>query len=95
MKNVINPRNVLRQLKKDRASAPTISSSDLLEIDELGITVPFATAMANEAFYLVLKKAVSDYNSEAALAGTAPIDFDDLHTKYSEYVEVMANFITK
>jgi len=95
MENIIKPRKFLMQLKSEGMSAMAISSSDLLEIAELGITIPLSGALNVAAFYDTLKKAVSDFNSDAALSGNPPSDFDDLYTKYCEYIEVLKIFISK
>jgi len=95
MENIIKPREFLMQLKSEGMSAMAISSSDLLEIAELGITIPLSGALNVTEFYDILKKAVSDFNSDAALSGNPSIDFDDLHTRYNEYVEALKIFIEK
>jgi hypothetical protein len=93
MANIIKTKEFLIRLKNDSTSAVAIGVSDLLEITELGITIPFSEASNRSRFYDILKRAVSDFNSDAALNGNSPIDFDDLHTKYSEYVEVLKKFV--
>ena len=93
MKNIIKPKDFLLQLKCEGAALAFISPSDLLEVAELDITFPLSVAMVKEGFYDALKKAVSEFNSDAALNGHAPHDFDDLYTKYSEYIEALSIFI--
>jgi len=93
MRNVIKPKDFLLQLKKKGAMPTTISPSDLLEIVELGMVCPLSMAVVETAFHDTLKKAVSAFNSEAALNGFPPHDFDDLYTKYSEYIEALSSFI--
>ena len=93
MANIIKPRDFLTQLKNDRTTTVKIKPSDLLEIIELGIIIPLSKALNASEFYDTLKKAASDFNSDAALNGNLPIDFDDLHTKYSEYIEALKIFM--
>jgi len=93
MANTIKPRDFLLQLKSEGTSATVIRLSDLLEIVELGITIPLSMALNVTVFYDILKRAVSDFNSDAALSSNPPIDFDDLYTKYSEYIEALKIFI--
>ena len=95
MANIIKPRDFLLRLKNEGTTATVIKPSDILEVAELGITFPFSRALDEAGFYDLLKKATSDFNSEAALSGNPPVDFDDLYTKYSEYVEALEIFIHK
>jgi len=94
MANIIKPREFLMRLKNEDSSTMVILPSDLLKIAELGITIPLSRALNEIEFYDTLKKAVSDFNSDAALSGNPSIDFDDLSTRYSEYVEVLGRFIS-
>ena len=89
MANIINPRDFLMRLKSEGITSTLISPSDLLEIAELGITIPLVRASNVEEFYDILKKAVSDFNADAALTDGLSQDFDDLYTKYSEYIEAL------
>jgi len=93
MKNLIKPKKFLLQLKNDGTSAMKITPSDLIEVAELDLSVPFSEALDTSKFYDILKKAVSDFNSNAALNGKPSVDFDDLHTKYSEYIEALKLFV--
>lgn len=93
MANIIKPKDFLLQLKNNNESVVKIRISDLLEITELGVTFPLTTVSDVSEFYYILKKAVSDFNSDAAINGHPPIDFDDLHTKYSEYMEALKIFM--
>jgi|GEM_PF-1807896 len=93
MKNVIKPRDFLTKLRNEDITTVSLNSSDLLEIAELGITLPFSEILNNAVFYDILKRAVSDFNADAALTGRTSVDFDDLYTKYSEYVAVLESFI--
>jgi len=93
MANIIKPRAFLTQLKKQGTSTVEIGPTDLLEITELGITIPLGKAVNGSVYDDTLKKAVSDFNSNAALNGNLTLDFDDLHTKYSEYIEVLRTFM--
>ena len=96
MANVINPKDFLLQLKRTGKPLVMISPSvDMLEIAELGIILPLSKVLNPSEFYDALKKAVSEFNADAALNGTLYLDFDDLHTKYSEYMEVLERFITR
>jgi len=92
MASIIKPKDFLLRLKNEGISAAGISPSDLLEIAELSITIPFARALNAKEFYDTLKKAASAFNSDAALNGNPPIDFDDLYTRYSEYIEALKLF---
>jgi len=92
MANIIKPKEFLTQLKNSGSPAPLINPSDLLEIAELNITIPLSKALKTIEFYDMLKKAVSDFNSDAALNGNLSVDFDDLYTRYSEYIAVMEYF---
>ena len=87
MANIIQAKDFLLQLKHNNALPSKIMLSDLLEIPELGMTVPFSRVLNTLQFYDLLKKATSDFNSDAALSGYEFVDFDDLYTRYSEYVE--------
>ena len=93
MDNIIKPRDFLLQHKSNRATVEVVKTSDLIEISELGITLPLALALEESGFHSILKKAVSDFNSDAALNGALPVDFDDLYTKYSEYMAVLKLFV--
>lgn len=93
MANIIHPKDFLLRLKKNSTSVVEIRTSDLLEITELGITLPFSIVSNVSAFYHILKKAVSDFNLDAAINSNPPLDFDDLHTKYSEYIEALKIFM--
>lgn len=93
MITIINPRDFLLQLKNNSATTLTMMPSDLLEIPELNLTLLFSKALEPAEFYDTLKKATSDFNSNATLNGKPPIDFDDLYTKYSEYIEVLKTVI--
>jgi len=95
MATIIRPRDFLIRLKSADGVAKEVMRSDLLEITELGITIPFSVAVNVSEFLDLLKKAVSDFNADAALSNRSPIDFDDLYTKYSEYVEALKGFISK
>ena len=93
MTTIIRPKDFLIQLKNNRMAITKVATSDLLEITELGVTFPLAQTLNLSEFYHSLKKAVSDFNSDAALNGNSPIDFDDLHTKYSEYIEALKLYL--
>lgn len=99
MVNVINPKDFLLRLKRKDPPLLVITPTDVLEIVELGITIPISRALDSPVFYDTLKKAVSDFNADAALNENAHfnedayIDFDDLYTRYWEYVEVLKTFI--
>jgi len=95
MENIIKPRDFLIQLKSKGTTSVVILPSDLLEIAELSITIPVARALIISEFYNTLKKAVSDFNADSALSGNTPIDFDDLYTKYCEYVEALKGFMPR
>ena len=95
MATIIQPRDFLKQLKENQPHAMVIRSSDLLEIPELSLTLSFLTAVNTADFYDTLKKAVSEFNSAAALYDLPSLDFDDLYTKYSEYIEALKPFMTK
>jgi len=95
MENIVKPREFLLRLKSTGVAAVEMMPSDLLEIAELGVTIPFSRALNVTEFYDILKKAASDFNSDAALSGNTPIDFDDLYTKYCEYVEALKGFISE
>jgi len=83
----------LLQLKSTDETVKKVMLADLLEITELGMTIAFYLAVDVSKFYNLLKKAVSDFNADATLFDKELIDFDDLYTKYSEYVEVLKMFI--
>ncbi|MCL1990611.1 MAG: hypothetical protein FWG67_06955 [Defluviitaleaceae bacterium] len=89
MVTIIQPRDFLMRLKNDASSELAIRPSDLLLLPELAVTIPLSKALDEAAFYRTLKKAVSEFNSDAALNDRLFLDFDDLHTKYSEYAEVL------
>ena len=89
MRKTIKPKDFLLQLRREGTIPTAISSSDLLEIAELSITLPLSMAFVEADFHETLKKAVSEFNSDAALSGFSPYDFDDLYTKYSEYIEAL------
>jgi len=93
MTKIIKPKNFLIRLKSQGITPAEIHPSDLLEVVELDMTLPFSEALDRSIFYQTLKKAVSDANSDAALSGHLPIDFDDLYTKYSEYLEALKIFV--
>lgn len=93
MAKIINPKDFLLQLKISGFPNKTLSSCDLIEVTELNTTFPILEATQPSKFYNLLKKAVSDFNSDAALNGKPDVDFDDLYTRYSEYMEVMMGFV--
>ena len=93
MKESIEPRAFLCQQRGAEPSASLIKLSDLLLISELNISVPFAEALDESKFYHYLKKTVSEFNANAALNGNPPLDFDDLHTRYSEYFAALKSFL--
>ena len=92
MGKTIEPRTFLRQQQGEKPSTSLIEPSDLLVISELNVRIPFAEVFEEQEFYQYLKKAVSEFNAGAALNGNAPADFDDLHTKYSEYLAALKSF---
>lgn len=91
MSKIIKPKEFLRR-QKDFAPK-TIDLNSYIEITELEITIPVLKALQPATFYNVLKKAVSEFNAAAALNDNSYIDFDDLYTKYSEYMEAIINFV--
>ena len=93
MANIIKPKEYLMRLKKKGISVPVIGPSDLLEIAELNMTTPFANTVHTLEFYCALKKAVSDFNGQAAINDHQPVDFDDLYTKYIEYIEALQTVV--
>ena len=80
-------------MRGGESAIPPLSSSDLLSLPELGINVPLSLALSDQEFYSHLKKCVSDYNAAAALSSKSLVDFDDLHTRYTEYVEALKSFL--
>jgi len=94
MAKVIQPKRFLLQLKiPGFPNETTIHPTDFFEITELNLTIPVIDAVQSTIFYDRLKKAVSDFNSDAALNGKENVDFDDLYTRYSEYIEALVGFI--
>ena len=93
MGKIINPKTFLLSMRSKGSSVGVLSPSDQLKLPELNITVPLKLALDHHAFYAHMKKAVSDYNANAALSGKSPLDFDDLHTRYSEYVAALIQYL--
>jgi len=92
MGKIIEPKAFLQQLQTGAQSALVISPSDLLKIEPLNVGVPLPVAFNESDFYQNLKEAVSNYNADAALSGGLSVDFDDLHTKYCEYIAALKSF---
>ena len=92
MTKIIHPKDFLKQQKRGGTPLANIKPTDRLKIAELGVTFTFSVALNKPEFYDALKKAVSSFNSEAALNGIDGIDFDDLYTKYDEYLSALASF---
>ena len=93
MGKIINPKTFLLTMRSKGSSVTVLSPSDQLELPELNITVPLELALDHQAFYAHMKKAVSGYNAEASLNGKSPLDFDDLHTRYGEYIEALIQYL--
>jgi len=93
MGKTIEPKTFLMQQRTENQSVITLEPSDSLAITPLGVNIPLSVALNEQDFYFVLKKAVSEYNSNAALNGKLPEDFDDLHTRYFEYIEALKSFL--
>ena len=93
MIKIIKPKEFLTQLKNNSKSTTKVMPSDLLEIAELNVSFTFSKALNDPEFYNILKKATSDFNSNAALNGNLAVDFDDLYIKYSEYIEALKTFV--
>jgi len=95
MGQTIDPKAFLLQQRGNELSAMVIKSSDLIKITELGIDVPLQLALAEQDFRMFLKQTVSEYNAHAALNSKSPEDFDDLYTRYSEYIEALKSFLER
>jgi len=93
MGTVIQPKKVLEAFRKDGVK-PALKINDVLFIEEIGKEISLRNALNEPLFHDLLKGAVSEVNQEAALDGTPVIDFDDLYTKYSEYVTALQWFIS-
>jgi len=93
MENIIKPKDFLTRLKNNQGPRAAVRASDLMEIGEIDFTIPLAEALDSPLFYTTLKRAVSDYNADAFLSGRDSVDFDDLHTKYGEYVDTLQMLI--
>jgi len=92
---IIHPKQLLREARLHPHEKIKISLTDTLYVEEIHVKMPITAALDELAFYEQLKKATSDYNANAALNGTTPVDFDDLHTKYLEYIHALDSFIVK
>lgn len=92
MSQLIVPRQLFTDLKNG-TKPPILSPNDVLVVEELGQEVLFSLAMDASDFYHFLKKGVAGYNSQAFLSNGDLLDFDDLYTKYEEYLEVLSLFL--
>lgn len=87
----ISPKQYFQQFRD--GTAPEISfAHDFLLVEELGKSFSLAGVFDERRFLDDLKKATSEFNLDAALNGDAPLDFDDLSTKYCEYIETLKSF---
>jgi len=92
MSKVIHPKKILEAFRR-HGDKPSVTRDDLLLIEELEEKLSLTCAIDEALFYNELKKMVSAFNQETALTGRPSIDFDDLYTKYSEYIAVLQPFI--
>lgn len=81
MKNIYE---LLEQVQKE-----TLQLQDILYFPEVKLALTYEQAKDVTNFKNHLKQAVSNYNSHAFLADEPLLDFDDLHTKYDEYMSVL------
>lgn len=93
MGQTLDPKAFLLQQRSSEPSFLVLKQSDLIKITELGVDIPLPTTLNEQEFYQHLKQAVSEYNANAALNSKLPVDFDGLHTRYSEYIEALKSFI--
>lgn len=89
MKKQLNMRQFLIENAQCQTTEWSEETFERVEIPELVATLPLKEVFDADVFYTSLKRLVSTFNQEASLSGQAHADFDDLHTKYSEYVEAM------
>jgi len=94
MARIINPKLFLKEARIPGFANGSITKEDLIEIVEINTSLPLIEAIEIESFSQRLKKEISDYNSQAALNGNDLVDFDDLNTKYIEYIEALTTFIS-
>jgi len=90
---LINPKDFLLQQRRNDFPLASIKPSDDVEIAEIGVIFPLSWALDDRVFYEKLKEATSLYNQQAALNSQDAIDFDDLHTRYWEYMMALKHFI--
>ena len=93
MAQTFDPKAFLLRQRSNEPSVLVLKPSDLIKITELGVDIPLQTTLDEQEFYQYLKQAVSEYNAHAALNSKLPEDFDDLYTRYSEYIEAVKSFI--
>jgi len=94
VRKVIQPKKMLKTFRIDGVQPP-LNVEDVLLIEEIGSEMALRHGTCEQMFYNCLKEMVSAYNQEAELSGNLPVDFDDLHTKYSEYLAVLQTFLTE
>ena len=92
MGQIIDPKSFLIQQRDKSPSLPALEPSDLIRITELNMDIPLSLVLDEQKCYQHLKQMVSEYNGNAALTNKSPVDFDDLHTRYSEYIEALKSF---
>lgn len=93
MGNIIDPKTFLTNLRQKDSQPAVIEHFDSIAVTELNINIKLEVALNEQEFYAYMKKAVSDYNANAAINGVSGKDFDDLHTRYNEYIEALKSLI--
>lgn len=91
MSTVIVPQEFLRATSINKKAPANLSGDTEILISELDARFKYETIDNEEKLCRVLKQAVSDYNATAFLKGEPLEDFDDLSTKYGEYMLAMAS----